>query len=133
MKFIIEGVHPYDGTYEFDKSHLTNREIRKIKLLTGLRPLEYEEAGNAGDNDLGVAMVIIALQRSGRFAEINEDLIWDADLGKITADLTDEVAADPPALEPEALGSPSGSSSPTVGDENPVRSLRPTGTGFSEP
>lgn len=133
MKFIIKGVHPYDGTYEFDQSRLTNREIRKIKLLTGLRPLEYEDAGNAGDNDLGVAMCIIALQRSGRFPEINEDLIWDADIGQITADLSDEVNADPPAPEPEADGSPSGSSSPTGGAPNQAKILRPTGTGFSGP
>jgi len=135
VKIKIEGIHPYDGSYDLDFGHLTNRDIRTIKQVAGLSPLEYEAAGQKGDNDFILAMTIIALRRSGQFPVVDEDVLLDAEIGRITVDVEDEAVGDdgPPALEPETRGSPSGSPSPTDSATPPARILRPTGTGFSEP
>jgi hypothetical protein len=129
MRLRITGVPPYDGEYQLDESRLTNRDIHTIKKITGYVPLEYEDAGARGDMDFVVAFAIIALRRSERFPKIDEDLIWDAELGKV--ELLDEEDADavpPTTLEPETGSTPSGEPGKTGSELHQVRSLPATGT-----
>ncbi len=94
---VISGIEAYDGTYEFDASQLTNRELHTIKRLANIRAGEMSDALEAGDSDMLVALAVICLQRHGK--TIDEDLIWDAQAGSITyegAPVEDDVS--PPAL-----------------------------------
>jgi hypothetical protein len=133
-KIIIERVPPYDGEYEFDDSSFTNRELHTIKQISGVRPGEFLEAGAALDNDLVVALTIIALRRAGH--TVNEDAIWDAEVGRIT--FADSAAAGdagpPPQPNVEQLrrldvptGS-SGTSGSETGGNPPASGQSPTGT-----
>lgn len=78
----IDGIEAYDGEYEFDAGYFTNRELHTMKRLSGIRAGELAEALAAGDNDVIVAMTVIALQRHGKY--VDEDLIWNAQAGKIS-------------------------------------------------
>jgi hypothetical protein len=105
----IEGVPQLDGEYELDISRFTNWELHLIKQETqtdgrpGVRANEIEEAFAAGDNDLLVAIALIILQRAGR-GELrqNKSLLWGADAGAITFDLTEEEKAEADAVPPES-------------------------------
>ena len=93
-QLIIEGIPPYDGVHEFeDFDSFTNRELHRIKKMTGLRQGEFDEALAADDNDLTVALAVIVLERAGK--EVVDDLIWDADSGALRFDLQQEEAEDP--------------------------------------
>ncbi len=91
------------GEYDLDISSFTNRELHEIKVETGVRAGEIEEAFAAGDNDLMVAITLIVLQRSGKgtFAQLR-DAVWDLPAGSVQFDLTDEEknAAGDDALPP---------------------------------
>lgn len=99
-KVIISGLPPLDGEYEFDVvellNSLTNRELHKIKVMSGVRAGELDEALEAGDSDLFLAIALIVLQRRGR--RVDEDMLWDAPAGSgVTLDIADrEFDADPP-------------------------------------
>jgi hypothetical protein len=105
----IEGVPQLDGEYELDISRFTNWELHLIKQETqtdgrpGVRANEIEEAFAAGDNDLLVAIALIILQRAGR-GELrqNKNLLWGADAGSITFDLTEDEKAEVDAVPPES-------------------------------
>lgn len=98
-KIIIKEVPPYDGEYELDIGSLKNRDWSTIKRLSGVRPLELVNALKASDADVIVAFAVIALQRSGKFPYIDEDVLWDAESGEIRLVLGDEGAdASPPDL-----------------------------------
>jgi acyl transferase domain-containing protein len=108
-KLTIDGIAAnLDGVYEFDFEELldtlTNREIHQIKLISGVRLGELNDALNAGDNDLIIAFAVIILRRRGK--RIDEDMLWDAPAGtKILLDLDDrqeqqEDAGGPPAEAP---------------------------------
>lgn len=80
----IDGIdRAVDGTYEFDFidliGNLTNREIHRIKVMTGVRYGEMLDAFKAGDNDLNVAFAAILLQRRGK--RVDDDVLWDAPAG----------------------------------------------------
>lgn len=107
MKVTIEGVPGFDGEYPFDISYFTNGELHTIKKISGVRAGEIEEAFEAGDNDLFVALATIAAERNGK--KIPVGLLWDADAGKIKIEDEEAEAGDvevPPDSPP-----PSGSSS----------------------
>ncbi len=134
-KLVIEGVHGLNGEYETDFSYFTNREWRTIKELSGVRMGEFEKAMEAGDNDLIVAMTVIALRR--RNIDVNVDALWDAEAGKILLRMDDEDAGDdalPPVSAPgvsESDGGPGTSSAPlsvVSGDGGPETTLAATGT-----
>lgn len=123
----ISGIPGHDGDYQIDASFFTNRELHKIKQLSGVRAGELQEALNAGDSDVIVAVAVIAMQRNGK--AVNEDAIWDAPAGGIAFVGGD--AADPPAPAPSKLpaedsalsGPPSNSSSaPPESDPSPTGS-----------
>lgn len=113
-----------------DDQRLTNRDLHTIKTLTGHVP-PYADADEA-DPDFVVAFAVIAIRQSGRFQRIDENLLWDAELGKIEL-LDDEEAAEagPPLSAPETPPTPSGAPGPTGGDIPQVRSLPATGTDSS--
>lgn len=84
----IRGVAQIDGTYEFDLAEmltaghpasLTSREGHRIKTMSGVRIGELEEALEAGDNDVMVALAAIVLTRHGK--RFDESLLWDAPMG----------------------------------------------------
>lgn len=132
MKVTIKGIPPYDGEYEFDQSRLTNRDLHTIKKITGYTPDQFEEVG--ADNDFVVALAIIAVRKSLQYGKVDEDAFWDAELGGILVDFTEDAAVvdGPPLSAPETQPTPSGAPSPTGGvDSAVVRSLAPTGTDSS--
>lgn len=132
--FHIEGLPPYDGDHEITFDDLTNREFHLIKQLSGVRAAEVEDAFGAGDNDLLVAFLIIALQRKG--LRVDHDRIWDAKAGTIQfVGEEKEPEQGPPSQTPSepgahgsdsALSEASGQPSSNGGD-NPASVPSPTG------
>lgn len=106
-KVMINGVPPFNGDYELDLSFFTNRELHTIKVIAGVRAGEFEAAMEAGDNDLMVAMTVIAVKRAGK--QIPVDALWDAAAGTIEFDFSDEAPeADALPLDPKPTPSASG-------------------------
>lgn len=102
-RFVANGVPPYDGEWEIDLSYFTNRELHTIKRMSGVRGGELEDALAKIDNDVGIALFVIALERSKKFPNIVEDIIWEARSDAIRF-VEDEAAreddAGPPAQPP---------------------------------
>lgn len=119
----IEGVPPLDGEYPLDMDHLTNRDMHTIKQVAGVAGLDLQAAFEKGDLDIYVALSAIALRRAGKTFHV--DQLWDAELGQITVDFTqDEVAdVDPPVLTPPASSSDGGAKPSSSG---------PSSNGLSE-
>jgi hypothetical protein len=92
----------YDGDYEFDGTYFTNKELHTIKRLAGVRAGEIPAALEAGDNDLVVALTVIALERNGKV--VNEDVLWNAKVGCIEAILGEDVSEDDADADPPTLG-----------------------------
>src|SRR5262245_15027266 len=87
-KLIISGIPQLDGAFEFDlvrllslgdSQSLTNRELHRVKTLTGIRGGEIGEAFAAGDTDVTIALAVVVLTRHGR--RFDEDVLWDAPAG----------------------------------------------------
>lgn len=101
-KLIITGLGSLDGTIDFDieelLANLTNREIHRIKTMSGVRLGELMDALGAGDNDVLIALAAILLAQRGK--RFDEDQLWDAPAGSgIAFDLADrEGDAGPPEL-----------------------------------
>lgn len=142
-KLKIEGVHPLlDGEYELDESYFTNRELHAVKKLTGITAGRLEEAFADLDNDVVVALAMVALMRSGKVSSRTPwdseevDALWDAKTGKISLDFSgsdEEVPPEIVASEPEkpadesASSDSSGDSSSPVGESQEL-DLSPTGS-----
>ena len=92
-KIRIEGVPPWDGDYDFDPS-FKNRELNRIKKITGIRGGEIGEALAAGDTDLMVALAVLALERAGKMVDPED--FWNAEVGSIIYLGEDE--ASPPEM-----------------------------------
>jgi hypothetical protein len=101
----LEGIAPYDGEWPIDLSYFTNDEFRTIKRLSGVLSPDVNEAFLAGDNDLYVATVVIALQRAGQVVEPEgEAALWRAHASSMTLIVEEEPDLDPPAQPPTELG-----------------------------
>lgn len=102
-KFRVSGVSPrLDGEYEIDLGEFFNGdELHFIKQRSGVRAGELDEAFKAGDYDVILAMAVIAMRRAG--TDVDPDIIWKAQVGKIDF-VADEQEADagPPASPPQS-------------------------------
>ena len=122
----ISGVHPaLDGDYALDGASFTNRELRTIKQMSGVRAGELMGAFKAGDNDLLVAFATIALQRAKKL--FDEEALWEADGGAITfEEHAEEGDAGPPdqSTSEKSGGEsvPSGEGSSNGGEPSPAMS-----------
>lgn len=139
MKIRIEGVPPYDGTWDAGSSMdvWTNAEWAILKRVSGELPLTVEEKLVGADLTVVTAIAIIALRRSGRFGvRINEDALWEAPAPSFRLYLDDEdseVDPDPlPTREPGTLGTPSGSHSLNGSAEISETTLEATGLRSSD-
>ena len=131
------GVDPrFDGDHELDveAQQFNGWELHIIKKISGLRPLEYQEALEEGDYDLVIALAVVALIRAGkldrrRFQEAADGLL-EAEAGKITMTETPGDAS-PPQPAPPASGNTGGSGpsgQPLNGSTgHPVNTPTPTG------
>lgn len=83
----LNGVSPeLDGEYPFDEGYLTNRELHIIKQICGLTAGQLEDALEARDNDVNVALAVVALYRAGKTSKTpwnspQVDALWDAPVG----------------------------------------------------
>jgi hypothetical protein len=117
-KIVISGISGYDGEYDLDATYFTNKELHTIKRLAGVRAGEIGAAFAAGDNDLLIALTVIALERAGK--AVFEDALWNAKVGciEMVADTpVEEADADPPATGSGGnVSESSASSGPTSND-----------------
>ncbi len=87
-KLIVSDLDALNGEYEFSivdmvsvglPDSLTNREGHELKVKTGVRIGELEDALDAGDNDVLVQFAIFILKRAGK--RFDEDRVWDSQMG----------------------------------------------------
>lgn len=64
-KIRVSGVAGFEGEYELDQDAITMGDLKIIKRVAGVRAGEIDEAVNAGDVDVIVALAMIAMKRSG--------------------------------------------------------------------
>lgn len=118
MKITLDGIKPYDGTYEID-FQFTTREQGWIKRFAGYLPTEYARA--SGDSEFACTLVAIALHRAARLdkSEVPDLLerLQDLRIEEVaTFDVTGEPGEDdagPPALSSNGNESTSGAGSAT--------------------
>lgn len=133
-KLIISGIPSMDGEYEFeDFTTFSNRELHRIKKLTGLRLGEFQEAFASLDNDVLVGLAVVVLERQGK--DVDEEQLWDAPAGGLVFDF--ETVENPTEgsiqtssdSEDESTSSEPTSSGPssTEPSESPENGLRVTG------
>lgn len=143
----VTGCPPYDGDYEIDFKRFTNRELRTIKKVSGgIVAAKLEEALNDGDQDAFLGVTYVAIERSGKFGFVSEELLLDAaaDAFEFIEDAEQEdedaASADPnsptrsepdsdsnPSIAPESESETSGLDSRNESDPPPPTPLR-TGT-----
>ena len=126
-RIVIEGVHPYDGRWDFDLvgRELTTREWGWIKRLSGYLPLTIEEGFS--DPELITVFAAIALRRAGRIEprEVPEvfERLSDAPFGSAITLETEEAEEDdvgPPSPSSSANGDVSGAfSTPSLETSEP--------------
>jgi hypothetical protein len=135
-KMIITDTPGLDGEYEadFDIGELTNRELRTIKKISGVTAGKLGEALKDGDNDLLIAYAVVFLVRAGKDPDMAESLLWDAPVGSLQFDMTDDEEeqgqAEADARPPD---SPSGSGSVKEHDELESKSDSSESSGESSP
>jgi hypothetical protein len=110
----------FDGEYNFDLAEraFNGTELHLLKEIAGVLPADFEEAITKGDNDLVIALAVIALRRANRITKLQirevTDVLMEAPVPCITiADDEAEVDARPPVSEPETPGNASGSTEPS--------------------
>lgn len=120
MRFTIAGMLAYDGSYELDldASPYTMRELHWIKQIAGVRLNEFESATVAGDSDVLIALVVIALVRAGKIPkeQVPETVerLYDAQAGQITVEADEDDAVPPDSPSPSEPESEPGSNANTT-------------------
>jgi hypothetical protein len=118
MNKLLVTIPGLEGTYEFeDITVFSNRELHRIKSMTGLRAGEIQEAFEAGDNDVLVAMGAVILMRSGK--QFDDDMLWDAPAGSMSFDFSeqeDPTQGSAPTSEPSESASDEPEQSATGSD-----------------
>lgn len=99
MKVVIDNIPPWNGEWPLADFYFTNRELHRIKQISGLRAGELIEALDANDSAAYVGVAVVALERAGK--NIDPDEFWDAPVGSISLNLeeadVDAVPLDVPA------------------------------------
>lgn len=108
---VLEGVQPWDGTYDLGDFQFTNRELHRIKEISGLRAGELIDGLEQNDTGAYVGIAVVALARQGK--QVAPDVLWDANVGSIRLLLEDD--ADPPTTP--ASGPSSSGNSGSSGDD----------------
>jgi hypothetical protein len=136
-KLKVKDIHPaLDGEYELDPT-FTNWELHAIKQLSGITAGELQAAFAAGDNDLVVAVTMVALMRAGKisgrtpWASEQVESLWNASLGKITAEFGEGDESPPETSAPDEESSASNGTSGVSSDPagaNLVSVPSPTGS-----
>lgn len=113
----VEGCAPWDGRYEFPDFRFTQRELHRIKLLSGIRAGELIEALDANDTAAMVGVAVVVLARDGKV--VDPDDLWDTPVGSLGLEIVadpDEEGDDagPPTMPPS--GSETGSTVAGGGD-----------------
>jgi hypothetical protein len=124
---VLTGIPGFDGSYEIDFGRFTNRELHVIKQLAGVRLGELSDAFAAGDNDVLLAIAKIAVKRAGK--DIPDELLWEAEMGSITFDVSDLEEDDENDSRSPGSGTGSGSS---ASDPSPIGN-RGSATGVTSP
>jgi hypothetical protein len=131
MRLKVTGVKPWDGEYEMDFT-FTNREMHRIKLLSGLRGAEVLDALMNDDWGGFVAVAVVVLERAG--LRPDPDDFWDADAGSLTLDASevatvplDETTAEGDSGDPSVSGPSSG---PPSSGTSVIPETNPSGTGI---
>jgi hypothetical protein len=119
-KLIVKGVHDeIDGEHPCDiigmltighPESMTNRELHRIKSMTGILAGDLMDAINNSDMDASVALAAVILERRGK--TFQDEWLWDAPMG---AGITFEIRK----VKEEELPPPSDApkSTPTGGVE----------------
>ncbi len=92
--------------------------------MTGVRANEVQDALEAGDMDVIVAMAAIAMRRAGKLYDVEE--LWDTEAGSIMLSSDDEVESAPPT---EPQNEPAGTES--EGENGSLRLLSTTSSSTS--
>lgn len=133
-KLIVSGIPTLDGEYEFeDFTTFTNRELHRIKKLTGLRLGEFQEAFASMDNDVLVGLSVVVLERQGK--DVDDEQLWDAPAGSLvfdfeaTEDPTEGLTQTSESNEDELTASepPDSGSDSRTSSENPENGQKVTG------
>lgn len=106
----LAGVAPWDGVYEFPDFRFTQRELHRIKQLSGIRAGELIEALDANDTAAMVGVAVVVLARTGK--AVDPDDLFDSTVGSIRLDIVadpvdEEDDADPPTRQPAGSGTES--------------------------
>lgn len=134
-KFVVTGMPGFDGDYPIDIGTFTMRELEIIKRVSGVRAGELEEAFNAGDSTLILAVAVIAVRRNERDWQAFEKLAWESELGQFVFTSDEGDVVDPQIPAPpvdfsvsEAVPDVSGRASNGAGDDLPETTPLPIGS-----
>lgn len=102
----VEGVPPWDGSYEFEDFAFTNRELHRIKQISGVRAGELIEALDVNDTAAMVGVATVILARSDKL--VDPDDLWDSTVGSLRLEIVaDEDDAGPPTTAASGNATPS--------------------------
>ncbi len=123
---VIDGIPPWDGSYQFDDWLFSNEQLYQIKEISkGLRAAELIEALDMNDSAAFVALAVVVLRMNGKqIADVDIADFWAAKVGAITIDLGPQGDV-PPTLPPSSdelagSGSSSGGGSGNGGESLPA-------------
>lgn len=111
----IDADPPVGGEFDLEPRgpfFFTNKEFHLIKMETGIRPAEVDDAAKTGDTDVFVGFALVALQRVGYDNPQIRKVIWDLSPAAFDVsaefDEDDEEAQELPPPKPlDEPGSPS--------------------------
>lgn len=118
-RIIIDGLgKPYDGEWELEIGSLDMRELNMLKIISGLRAGQIEDALFSIDVSLVVGLAAIALTRYG----VNFDIerLWDAKSGQLKYRLAPEAEEELP--DPTQEPAPDSETSNASSDGSPTTS-----------
>lgn len=86
MKLVINGAGALDGEYPCDISSLKNRELERVKIVSGgIRAGELIDALDANDVAAFVGLAVVVLAQHEKHVDPEE--LWDAPVGSLRLDL----------------------------------------------